>query len=88
MRHVLKNALIPVATVLGPATAGIITGSFFIEQIFNVPGIGRYFVTSINARDYSMILGIYLLYAFIVTIANLVVDLTYGVLDPRIKVGT
>lgn len=88
VRHVLKNALIPVATVLGPATAGIITGSFFIEQIFNVPGIGRYFVTSINARDYSMILGIYLLYAFIVTIANLVVDLTYGVLDPRIKVGT
>lgn len=87
VRHVLKNALIPVATVLGPATAGVITGSFFIEQMFNVPGLGRFFVTSINARDYPMILGVYLLYAFILSMANLAVDLAYGVLDPRIKVG-
>lgn len=87
VRHVLKNALIPVVTVLGPATAGIITGSFFIEQLFNVPGLGRFFVTSINARDYPMILGVYLLYAFILAVANLTVDLAYGILDPRIKVA-
>lgn len=86
VRHVLKNALIPVVTVLGPATAGIITGSFFIEHIFNVPGIGRFFVTSINARDYPMILGIYLLYALLLTVANLTVDLAYGLVDPRVKV--
>ena len=86
--HVLKNALIPVVTVLGPATAGIITGTFFIEQIFAIPGLGRYFVNSILGRDYPMILGVYLLYALIISLANLTVDLVYGVLDPRIKVAT
>jgi oligopeptide transport system permease protein len=85
--HVLKNALIPVATILGPATAGIITGSFIIETIFNVPGIGRFFVLSINGRDYPMIMGIFLLYALIISLANLTVDLVYGMLDPRIKVA-
>jgi len=86
--HILKNALIPVVTVLGPATAGIITGTFFIEQIFAIPGLGRYFVNSILARDYPLILGVYLLYALIISVANLAVDLVYGMLDPRIKVGT
>ena len=85
--HVLKNAMIPVATVIGPATAGLITGSFIIETIFSVPGIGRLFVTSINQRDYPIIMGTTLLYAFLIVIANLTVDLVYGVLDPRIKVG-
>lgn len=85
--HILKNALIPVATVLGPATAGIITGTFFIEQIFAIPGLGRYFVNSILARDYPLILGVYLLYALVISVANLTVDLLYGVLDPRIKVS-
>ncbi len=85
--HILRNALIPVATVLGPATAGIITGTFFIEQIFNIPGLGRYFVNSILARDYPLILGVYLLYALVISVANLTVDLVYGVLDPRIKVA-
>ncbi len=85
--HILKNALIPVVTILGPATAAVITGTFFIEQIFAIPGLGRYFVNSILARDYPMILGVYLLYALVISVANLTVDLLYGVLDPRIKVA-
>jgi oligopeptide transport system permease protein len=84
--HALKNALIPVATIVGPATAGLITGSFIIETLFNVPGMGRLYVTSILARDYPIIMGTTLLYAFLIMIANLTVDLMYGMLDPRIKV--
>ncbi len=85
--HVMKNAMIPVATVLGPATAGLIAGSFFIENLFSIPGIGRLYITSVNARDYPVIMGTTMFYALLIVIANLVVDLTYGVLDPRIKVG-
>jgi oligopeptide transport system permease protein len=85
--HVMKNAMIPVATIVGPATAGLITGSIIIEQLFSVPGIGRQFLQSILARDYPMIMGVYLLYAFLICVANLSVDLVYGLLDPRIKVG-
>lgn len=85
--HVLKNALIPVATVVGPAAAGLITGSFIIETFFSVPGIGREYVTSILALDYPVIMGTTLLYAFFIVVANLSVDLVYGMLDPRIKVA-
>lgn len=85
--HVMKNAMIPIATILGPATAGLITGSFIIETLFNVPGIGREFVTSITRRDYPVIMGVNLLYASLIVIANLTVDLMYGALDPRIKVA-
>src|SRR5437870_7308841 len=85
--HALKNALIPVATIIGPATAGLITGSFIIESLFNIPGIGRFYVLSINQRDYPMIMSTTLLYAFIIMIANLTVDIVYGALDPRIKVS-
>jgi oligopeptide transport system permease protein len=84
--HALKNALIPVATIIGPATAGLITGSFIIESLFNVPGMGRLYVTSILARDYPINMGTTLLYAFLIMIANLTVDIMYGMLDPRIKV--
>jgi len=84
--HALKNALIPVATIIGPATAGLITGSFIIETLFNVPGMGRLYIISILARDYPVIMGTTLLYAFLIMIANLTVDILYGVLDPRIKV--
>ena len=84
--HALKNALIPVATIIGPATAGLITGSFIIESLFNVPGMGRLYVTSILARDYPVIMGTTLLYAFLIMVANLTVDIMYGILDPRIKV--
>jgi oligopeptide transport system permease protein len=85
--HVMKNAMIPVATIVGPVTAGLITGSFLIEQIFSVPGIGRLYVQSILGRDYPVIMATTLLYAFLIMIANITVDLVYGVLDPRIKVG-
>jgi len=84
--HALKNALIPVATIVGPATAGLITGSFIIETLFNVSGMGRLYVSSILARDYPIIMGTTLLYAFLIMIANLTVDIMYGMLDPRIKV--
>ncbi len=85
--HVVKNAMIPVATIVGPATAGLITGSFIIETMFNVPGLGRDFVLSINRRDYPLIMGVYMLYATLIVIANLTVDVVYAWLDPRIKLS-
>ena len=86
-RHILRNALIPVVTFIGPALAGLVTGSFIIEQQFSVNGIGVLFVESINRRDYGVILSLTLLYAFLVAFANLGVDIVYGFLDPRIKVS-
>ena len=85
--HVMKNAMIPIATIVGPATAGLITGSIIIEGIFSVPGMGREFLRSILGRDYPLIMGVFLLYAFLISVANLSVDLVYGLLDPRIKVA-
>ncbi len=84
-KHMLRNALIPVITVLGPALAAMVTGSFIIENIFSVGGIGRLFVESISRRDYSMIMGTTLFYALLVAVANLGVDFVYGFLDPRIR---
>ena len=83
--HVLRNSLIPVVTAAGPLLGFIITGSFIIELIFNVPGIGQYFVTAVNARDYSVVMGLTVLLAIIVIAANLVVDVLYGILDPRTR---
>jgi ABC-type dipeptide/oligopeptide/nickel transport system permease component len=85
--HVMKNAMIPIATIIGPATAALITGSIIIEGLFSIPGIGRLFLQSILGRDYPLIMAVYLLYAFLISIANLSVDLVYGMLDPRIKVA-
>jgi len=87
VRHVLKNAMIPVWTVLGPITAGLVTGSFVIEQVFSVPGVGRFFVSAISQRDYSMIMGTTLFYALVIALGNLIIDVTYGLFDPRIKVS-
>ena len=84
-RHALKNALIPVVTVLGPLFAAVVTGTFVTELIFGLPGMGKYFVTSIGNRDYPVIMGTILLYAFVLVLANLVVDLVYAWLDPRIR---
>ena len=84
-RHMLRNALIPVLTVIGPIAAMLVTGSFIIEHLFAIPGIGRAFVTSIAARDYGVIMGVTLVYAAVVTFANLAVDLLYAVVDPRIR---
>ena len=85
LRHMLRNALIPVLTVIGPVAAMLVTGSFIIEQLFAIPGIGRAFVTSIGARDYGVIMGTTLLYTFVIVIANLLVDLLYAIVDPRIR---
>jgi len=84
-RHALRNALIPVVTYIGPMAAGILTGSFIIETIFAVPGLGRHFVTSIYNRDYTVILGVTVFYSVLVICLNLLVDLIYPQLDPRIK---
>jgi ABC-type dipeptide/oligopeptide/nickel transport system permease component len=84
-RHALKNSLIPVVTVLGPLFAVLVTGTFVTELIFGLPGMGKYFVTSITNRDYPVIMGTILLYAFVLVIANLIVDLVYAWLDPRIR---
>lgn len=86
-RHALPNALIPVVTYLGPMAAGVLTGSFVIETIFAIPGLGSYFVTSIYNRDYTVILGITIFYSAIVIFMNMLVDLLYPLLDPRIKLG-
>lgn len=83
--HMLRNGLIPVITVLGPAGAELVTGSIIIETIFNVPGLGREFVDSITARDYSMIMGTTLFYALLIAVANIAVDICYSILDPRIR---
>ena len=85
IRHALRNALIPVTTFSGLALANVITGSFFVESVYGVPGIGRYFVKSISGRDYPVILGTILLYAALVAVMNLIVDIMYGVIDPRIS---
>jgi ABC-type dipeptide/oligopeptide/nickel transport system permease component len=85
VRHALKNAFIPVATILGPMFAFLVTGTFIVEQIFAIPGMGRYFVTSITNRDYPVVMGTILLYAMILVLANLAVDISYAFLDPRIR---
>ncbi len=88
LRHMLRNALIPVLTVIGPIAAMLVTGSFIVEQLFAIPGVGRTFVTSIQARDYGVIMGVTLFYTFVVAVANLVVDVLYAVVDPRIRYGS
>lgn len=84
-KHTLRNALMPVITYLGPLTAGVVTGSFIIEQIFAIPGLGRHFVQSITNRDYTVIMGTTVFYAIILMFAVLIVDILYTFIDPRIK---
>ena len=84
-RHALKNALIPVVTVSGITLTNIITGAFFVERIYDVPGIARQFVDSTSGRDYPLLLGIVLVFAFLIAATNLLVDISYGFLDPRIR---
>jgi len=84
-KHILRNALIPVVTVMGPITAFLITGSFVVEYIFAIPGIGRFFVLAVSNRDYPLVMGITIIYTIILVLANLTVDILYVYLDPRIK---
>ncbi len=83
--HALKNALIPVATILGPLLAGVLTGSFIIERIFNIPGIGDEFVNSVSSRDYNLLVGVTIVYSMFLIAGNILVDVMYTWLDPRIR---
>jgi oligopeptide transport system permease protein len=85
VRHIFRNSLIPVVTVAGPELANLITGSFIIENLFSIPGVGRLFVQGVFARDYGLIMGGVLFYAFAIAILNLVVDVLYAAIDPRIR---
>ena len=84
-KHALSNSLIPVLTVLGPLFAALVTGSFVVEYVFAIPGMGRFFITAVTDRDYPMIMGVTLVYTVVLVGANLVVDLLYSVVDPRIN---
>jgi len=84
-RHALRAAFLPVVSYLGPAIAGIITGSVVIETIFGIPGIGRYFVQGALNRDYTLVMGVVIFYGSLIILLNLLVDLAYGLLDPKIR---
>lgn len=84
-KHALRNAILPVITYVGPMLAGLMTGSFVVEKIFSIPGLGRDFVSAITNRDYMMIMGTTILLATLVIVANVVVDILYKIIDPRIK---
>lgn len=85
MKHAFFNSLIPVLTVVGPLTAALLTGSFVVEYVFAIPGMGRFFITAVTDRDYPMIMGVTLVYTVLLVSANLAVDLLYGYVDPRIR---
>ena len=85
LRHALKPALLPVVSYLGPATAAVITGSVVIEQIFGVPGLGRFFVQGALNRDYTLVMGVVVFYGVLIIVFNLLVDLAYAWLDPKVK---
>ncbi|HHX87517.1 MAG TPA: ABC transporter permease, partial [Firmicutes bacterium] len=84
-RHTVRNAILPVVTILGPLVASILTGTFIIERIFAIPGLGRYFVDTIYNRDYPLIMGTTIFYAGILLMMNFMVDVAYGLIDPRIR---
>jgi oligopeptide transport system permease protein len=84
-RHMIRNALIPVITILGPTLAFLVTGSFIIERIFNIPGVGQYYLNAITTRDYSLLMAMTMLYAFAVAFLNVIVDVLYAYIDPRIR---
>lgn len=87
LRHGLKPAMLPVVSYLGPATAALLSGSVVIEQIFSIPGLGRHFVQGALNRDYTLVMGVVVFYGVLIVLANLVVDLIYGMLDPRVRVA-
>ena len=87
LRHALKPALLPVVSFLGPATAAVITGSVVIEQIFGIPGLGRYFVQGALNRDYTLVMGVVVFYGALIILFNFIVDLVYALLDPKVRYG-
>lgn len=86
-KHAVRNAIMPVITVLGPIAAAVLTGAFIVENIFSIPGMGKFFVLSIKVQDYTLISGITMFYGAFLVIANLIVDLAYGFIDPRVKLA-
>jgi len=87
LKHALRHSLIPVLTVMGPLLAALLTGSFVVEYVFAIPGMGRFFITAVTDRDYPLIMGVTLIYTGLLVCANLIVDLLYGYVDPRIRSG-
>jgi ABC-type dipeptide/oligopeptide/nickel transport system permease component len=85
-KHALRNSLLPVLTVMGPLTAALLTGSFVVEYVFAIPGMGRFFITAVTDRDYPLIMGVTLVYTALLVAANFLVDLFYVYVDPRIRV--
>ncbi len=86
-RHVLRASLLPLVSYLGPAAASLMTGSLVVEKIFGLPGIGRYFVDGAMNRDYTLVMGVVIVYAFLILLLNLIADLAYGWFDPRVRYG-
>lgn len=86
LKHALRNSLIPVITLLGPLAAYVLTGTFVIEYIFAIPGMGKYFIDAVTNRDYPLIMGVTMVFGFMLTTANMLVDLAYALIDPRIRV--
>ncbi len=86
-KHAVRNAVMPIITVVGPISAALLTGAFVVENVFNIPGMGKFFVISIQTQDYTMIAGTTLFYGAFLIVANLVVDIVYGLVDPRVKLG-
>ena len=84
-KHALRNAILPVVTYVGPMLASLMTGSFVVEKIFTIPGLGRYFVSAINTQDYTLIMGTTIVLATLIIAANVIVDILYKIIDPRIK---
>jgi oligopeptide transport system permease protein len=84
-KHALAHSLIPVLTVMGPLTAALLTGSFVVEYVFAIPGMGRYFITAVTDRDYPLVMGVTLVYTALLFLSNVVVDMLYGLIDPRVR---
>jgi len=86
-RHEIRNSILPIITIMGPMVAAVLTGTFVLERIFGIPGMGKFYVQSINDLDYTMVLGMTAFYGVFLVAANLLVDILYGIVDPRIKLA-
>jgi ABC-type dipeptide/oligopeptide/nickel transport system permease component len=85
LKHALVHSLLPVLTVMGPLTAALLTGSFVVEYVFAIPGMGRFFITAVTDRDYPLVMGVTLVYTALLFVANMLVDMAYGLIDPRVR---
>ena len=87
VKHALRNAILPIVTIMGPTIAAVLTGSFVIEKVFTIPGLGKYYIQSINDRDYTMVLGVTVFYAAFLILMMIMMDIVYALVDPKIKLG-